>query len=519
MLSVPPARTTRASPRRMARAAHRTACRPEPQAWLTVKAGRSSGAPARWAIWRAVLGPPPAWRAWPKITWSTRSMRPGDRPARDSAAAAAGGARAGDRNTPRAAPNLPGGGPGVVPFVLVDPPRARLHLPRDLVGLADVAGPDAGGEAVDVGVGLRHGVLDVAERDHHQHRPEDLFSRHGHVVVDAVEDGRLHEPALAADARRLAAVGDPRALAPADVDVTQHALALLGRHQRAEARLGVERIARDQAAGALHQALDQLVVDLLLDEQARAGGAYLTLAVKDAVVGALHRSVEIGVGEDDVRRLAAQLEGDALDGVGGAAHDVAPDLGRAGERDLGHLRVLHQGVADRRAAARDDVQDARRQAGLGPPLGGLECRQRRVGGRLVHHRVAAGQRRRDLPQRLDEREVPRGDRGDQPDRLAQGVGEHERTGHRQRVAGDLVGPAGEVAQRVARGRQVDVARIEDRLTLFERLGQGELVDARLEGVGDLVEQPAAVTGRRLLAPVAGERGVRRLAGTAGHGAR
>ncbi len=137
----------------------------------------------------------------------------------------------------------------------------------------------------------------------------------------------------------------------------------------------------------------------------------------------------------------------------------------------------------------------------------------------MHHRVAAGQRRRDLPQRLDEGEVPRRDGGDHPDRLAQGVGEHEGAGDRQGVAGDLVGPAGEVAQRVDRGRQVDVARLEDRLAVVERLGEGELVDAGLQGVGDLVEQPAAVAGRGLLAPVAGERRVRRLDGAAGVGGR
>src|SRR5579864_827951 len=107
MLSVPPASTTRASPSRMARAAQRTACSPEPHAWLTVKAGRSSGTPARWAIWRAVLGPPPAWRAWPKITWSTRSVRPGARPARDRAAAAAAVPRSAAVALASAPPNLP----------------------------------------------------------------------------------------------------------------------------------------------------------------------------------------------------------------------------------------------------------------------------------------------------------------------------------------------------------------------------------------------------------------------------
>ncbi len=58
---------------RMVRAAESTACSPEPHAWLMVYAGRSCGIAARQAIWRAVFGPPPAWRAWPKIVWSTRS--------------------------------------------------------------------------------------------------------------------------------------------------------------------------------------------------------------------------------------------------------------------------------------------------------------------------------------------------------------------------------------------------------------------------------------------------------------
>ncbi len=43
MLSVPPARITSASPRRMVRAAESIAWRPEAQAWLTVNAGRSDG--------------------------------------------------------------------------------------------------------------------------------------------------------------------------------------------------------------------------------------------------------------------------------------------------------------------------------------------------------------------------------------------------------------------------------------------------------------------------------------------
>ena len=47
-----------------------SAFRDEAHALLTVYAGTESGTPARWETWRAVLGPPPACRAWPKIVSS-----------------------------------------------------------------------------------------------------------------------------------------------------------------------------------------------------------------------------------------------------------------------------------------------------------------------------------------------------------------------------------------------------------------------------------------------------------------
>ena len=44
--------------------------------------------------------------------------------------------------------------------------------------------------------------------------------------------------------------------------------------------------------------------------------------------------VEVGVGEDDVGRLAAELEGHRGQGLGRAAHDLAGGDGPAGEADL-----------------------------------------------------------------------------------------------------------------------------------------------------------------------------------------
>ena len=65
--------------------------------------------------------------------------------------------------------------------------------------------------------------------------------------------------------------------------------------------------------------------------------------------------------------------------------------------------------ADRRAAAGQHVQDAGRQLGLGERLGDVQPGQRRLVGELQHDGVAVDQRRRELPDRDRDREVPRRD--------------------------------------------------------------------------------------------------------------
>ena len=70
--------------------------------------------------------------------------------------------------------------------------------------------------------------------------------------------------------------------------------------------------------------------------------------------------------------MAAELEDEALHGVGGLAVEEAPDLGRAGEGEDADARVLGPGGDDRRRVAGDDVEDAGREAG---PLGELGQRE------------------------------------------------------------------------------------------------------------------------------------------------
>ena len=109
--------------------------------------------------------------------------------------------------------------------------------------------------------------------------------------------------------------------------------------------------------------LDEALGDALLHEQPRAGAADLALVEPDRIDDAFDGAVEIGILEDDEGRLAAELERQRLARAGGRLADQAADLGRAGEGDLVDAGMLDERRAGG-AVAGDDVDDARRQAGL-----------------------------------------------------------------------------------------------------------------------------------------------------------
>ena len=94
----------------------------------------------------------------------------------------------------------------------------------------------------------------------------------------------------------------------------------------------------------------------------------------------------------------------------GARARIAPaDLGRAGERDHGDVVVVDDGVADRAAAAGDDVQLLGGQPALvDQQLGERDGAERRLARRLEHDRAAGGDRRGELVGDEVEREVERG---------------------------------------------------------------------------------------------------------------
>jgi ParB family chromosome partitioning protein len=242
----------------------------------------------------------------------------------------------------------------------------------------------------------------------------------------------------------------------------------------------------------------QLVVNRLLDEQTRAGTAHLALVEEDGVDEALAGGVEVGVVEDDHGRLAAELEAELLAGAGDAAAQHAADRRRAGERHLVDVGVVGEVGADG-ARARDDVEDARRQAGLGADLGEEQRREARVAGRLDDDGVAHGERRADLPGEQHERKVPRHNLADDAERLPLG----------QLVLHQLR-PAGVVVEVARDERNVRVARLAQRLAVVERLDAREQAVVLLHVPRNAVEVLGALVRRQRRPRAKG--GTRRLHG-------
>ncbi len=177
------------------------------------------------------------------------------------------------------------------------------------------------------------------------------------------------------------------------------------------------------------------------------------------------------------------------------AVDAGAGAVRAGEREAADERARGERLAHGGAGAGDEVEDAGRQAGVLQALDELERRQRRGRRRLEDDGVAVGERRRDLPGRDGDGEVPRRDDGDHAERLA--PAEQHRLGRvgRQHFAGAAPALAGEVAQDVARPRDL-APGLRDRLALLARERGGDVLEALVEQLGGPEQDRAAGRRRR-----------------------
>src|SRR6201999_4295041 len=123
-------------------------------------------------------------------------------------------------------------------------------------------------------------------------RAEDLALDHLVVLLEPGDDRRLQVEARPVGL--LAAGDDLGALRPA-LEVALDALALARRVDRAERRIGRERVADHEALRLLGESRDDVVVDLRACEHARRRRAVLTGVVVARAGNRLERAVEADV--------------------------------------------------------------------------------------------------------------------------------------------------------------------------------------------------------------------------------
>jgi hypothetical protein len=249
-------------------------------------------------------------------------------------------------------------------------------------------------------------------------------------------------------------------------------------------------------------------------EAARRARAHLALVEREhrealerlvaEVVACCHH-----VAEEDVGALAAEFERDGDQVLRRVLHDQPARGGLAGERDLGDAIAGGQRLARLESEAVDDVQHAGGQQ-VTDQTHQVQDRRRRLLGGFEDDRVSCRQRRRELPRRHQDREVPRDDLPDHAKRFVEVIGDGVLVDLGQRA---LLGPyrAREVPEVVDGQWEVSVQRLADRFAVVPRLGERQGLEIGLDAVGDLVEDVGAFTGSRL-APRGGSAvsGVQRL---------
>ena len=179
----------------------------------------------------------------------------------------------------------------------------------------DVAAENGGGKSIFGVVGDAHGFVDALDADDRFHRPEALFRIDAHRRIDAVEQSRFDDGAVA-----LAAAGEHRALGGRILDQRIHPLGRGAIEQRAEHDMGA-RIAGLQGLRLGREFGDEFIRDRFIDDDAFGRHADLALVHIGAERGGVDRRIDVGVVEDEQRRLAAELQQDGL-------RDISPPAGR-----------------------------------------------------------------------------------------------------------------------------------------------------------------------------------------------
>ena len=149
-------------------------------------------------------------------------------------------------------------------------------------------------------------------------------------------------------------------------------------------------------------------------DQPRGRRAALAGGKERAVDRAFHCHLQVSIVENNKRILAAHLKLKFLHRPrrNTGRRDLMTCCDRTGKADRRDARMLQQCGADLRATTDHEIEHTLRQAGTMQDIDQRPGRTRHQICRLDHHGVAIGQRRRNLPGRNCDREIPRRDQAD-----------------------------------------------------------------------------------------------------------
>ncbi len=358
---------------------------------------------------------------------------------------------------------------------VVDPDGAVPQARSDALALAGVLRPDRSREAVGGVVAELHRLVLAVEGLNGDHRSEGFIDeyrraarhlvQHGGCVVEALLEFPLAPGAATAQACTLV---------EAFPDVGGHLVAVGRRNEGARFGVLVKRSAETDLAGASDQLVDEPLGDGFLDEEPGTGGAHLTGMDEGGIERVVEGGVEIGVGEDDVRVLATQLQRHLLDGARRRRGDPLAGLQAAREGHHVDVGVLGQGRAHDGAGTQHEVGDA-----LGKAQGIEEVHHQdgRVRSQFAGFQDEGAPRtecRRNLPGGLQEGIVPRGDEPAHPHGFVGDPAHHAVVAGIDHAPGVLAGQLAEVGEAVGDIVYVDLA-LDQALAGVQRLGPGELV--------------------------------------------
>src|SRR5260221_585056 len=177
----------------------------------------------------------------------------------------------------------------------IDPDRAGLDPLRQPQGPPDVAGIDAGDQAVGEAVGDGQRLVLAIEVDRRADRAEDLLAGDPRARRHLVEQSRLDKIAAVEMGRPAAAEAQPRPARQPVGDIAHDLAVLFLRDDWPEIVILHPR--PDGEAGRLFlQPLDELVADRALQQEARRGGADLAAIAEQAVGGVDGGALDVGIG-------------------------------------------------------------------------------------------------------------------------------------------------------------------------------------------------------------------------------